>query len=207
MGAARTDIPGARAGLNRMPAARPMPGGAGQQRPDTVVPWSTTALWRDIQAAFRGSLDRGTACMAEAREHAATIAHERDRLADLFDQTAAATCAGCPDPCCRHAKVWLDFNDLLFIHLNGEMLPARQLRRDLRDPCRYLGPRGCTLPQRSRPWICLWYVCPVLRQDLARGVPGGLVQAVAVQNRVKALRGAMEASFITALGMVLSHPR
>jgi hypothetical protein len=164
------------------------------------VPWSTDAAWREVNTALRTVLSRDTDALNAARRHAAAGAHARDRLADLFDHLAGATCAVCPDPCCRHARVWLDFKDLLLLHLNGEALPPRQLRRDLTEPCRYLGSRGCRLPHRSRPWICSWYVCPALRRALERDLPGGWRQAVTLQAEVKARRHAMEVAFRSALG-------
>jgi hypothetical protein len=144
-------------------------------------------------------LEQGGLHLTTARRHAAAVAHARDRLAELFDHLAAVTCAVCQDPCCGHAKVWLDFKDLLFIHLNGEVPPSRQLRRELADPCRYLGPHGCLLPHRSRPWICAWYLCPSLREALERDLPGGWRQASALRQRVKEQRGAMEIAFLNVV--------
>ena len=172
-------------------------------RPPGGVPWAGHAAWRDMQASLRAGLRQADAAMGPARRHAAALAHGRDRLADLFDHLAGATCAVCPDPCCRHAKVWLDFRDLLFIHLNGEMLPPGQLRHELAGPCRYLGRQGCTLPHRSRPWICSWYVCPGLRRALERDLPGGWRQAARLLQRVNGRRSAMEIAF---LGVVEFDP-
>lgn len=166
----------------------------------TGVPWPTEALWQEAQAAFRHSLGRNEARLAPAYRHAEAVAHNLDCLADLFDQLAPTTCEICRDPCCGRAKVWLDFKDLLLIHLHGESLPPRQLRRNLREPCRYLGRQGCRLPHRSRPWICTWYICPLQRQTLVREIPGGWVQARALQGRVRSLRNAMEAAFLNADG-------
>lgn len=168
---------------------------------DAVVPWPTKALWREAREALRYSLATGSDRMAAARQTADRLAHQLDLLADRFDQLAPTTCDDCLDPCCRHAKVWLNFQDLLFIHLHHETLPPHQSRRDLHEPCRFLGWHGCTLPRRSRPWICTWYICPAQRAALERDVPGGMVQAVAAQGRVKALRNEMEQRYLTALGL------
>jgi hypothetical protein len=175
-----------------------MSAAAAVQRSGGRVPWATEAAWRRLQAALIEDLDRA-GDLSAARAHAAALAHARDRLQDLFDHLAAAACGACPDPCCRRAKVWLDFPDLLFIHLNGEMRPTRQLRRDLAQPCRYLGPHGCGLPHRSRPWICSWYVCPALRRALERDLPGGWRQAAALRQRIKGRRAAMLRAYQSAL--------
>lgn len=164
------------------------------------VPWPTDHLWAEAQLALRNSLAMGGARLAPAHGHAEAIAHGLDCLADLFDQLAPTTCAVCKDPCCGHAKVWLDFKDLLCLHLNGESLPPHQLRRNPHEPCRYLGRRGCRLPRRARPWICTWYVCPVQREAIERDIPGGWSRAEGLRTRIKSRRAAMEAAYLDALG-------
>jgi hypothetical protein len=89
---------------------------------------------------------------------------------------------------------------LLFLHLNREPLPPHQLRRDLHEPCRFVGRRGCRLPRRSRPWICTWYVCPLQGQVLERDIPGGGVQVDGLRTRIKSQRAAMETAFLEAVG-------
>jgi hypothetical protein len=166
-----------------------------------AVPWPTDGLWTEAQAAIRHSLVRSEARLAPARQQAAAIAHGLDCLAGLFDQLAPTTCAVCLDPCCCHAKVWLDFRDLLFLHLNREPLPPHQLRRTLHEPCRFLGRRGCRLPRRSRPWICTWYICPVQREAIERDIPGGGVQVDGLRAQVKSRRDAMEKAYLEVLGV------
>jgi len=165
-----------------------------------ILPWPTDRQWAEAQAALRRSLARSGARLAAARGHADAIAHYLDCLADLFDQLAPATCEVCQDPCCRHAKVWLDFKDLLYLHLIQAPLPPRQLRRNPHEPCRYLGRRGCRLPRLGRPWICSWYVCPVQREVIARDMPGGRAQVDGLRARIKARRAAMEAAYRDVLG-------
>jgi len=166
----------------------------------TGVPWPTEALWREIGDAFNSSLSRNTRGMTEARRYAASITHQYDLLADRFDDLAVLSCETCREPCCRHAKVWLDFTDLLYIHLMRVYRPPSQLRRNLYETCRFLGPRGCRLPRQSRPWICTWYICPTQRQILEGQIPAGMRQVSAVFARVKRLRKAMEHAFVAALG-------
>jgi hypothetical protein len=143
--------------------------------------------------------------LTPARRQADAIVHGLDRLADLFDQLAAATCAVCQDPCCRHAKVWFDFRDLLFLHLHGVPLPPHQLRRHLQDPCRYLGRRGCRLPRGSRPWICTWYICPLQRAAIERDIPGGGIRVDGLRAQVKSRREALERAYLVALGVSAAH--
>ena len=113
---------------------------------DAVVPWPTATLWNEARETLQFNLSQALDRMAVARQIADRLAHQLDLLADRFDQLAATTCDNCPDPCCAHAKVWLNFQDLLFIHLHKEILPPHQLRRNFDELCRFLGLRGCTLP-------------------------------------------------------------
>jgi len=165
------------------------------------VPWSTDDLWAEAQASLRRSLAASAAQLAAARRQAAAVAHGLDCLADLFDQLAPATCAVCRDPCCRRAKVWLDFKDLLFLHLHGEPRPPHQLRRNLHESCRYLGRRGCRLSRLARPWICTWYICPAQRQAIERDIPGGGMRIDGLRSRVKSRREAMERAYLEVLGV------
>ena len=97
--------------------------------------------------------------------------------------------------------MWLDFKDLLVIHLSGQSPPPAQLRGNRRERCRYLAANGCTLARGVRPWVCTWYICPTQRQALERDVPGGMVQLTARMSRVKFLREEMERRFLKALGL------
>ena len=182
-----------------------MKGESGPATARAPVPWATEALWAEAQNALAHSLAANGARLAPARRQAAAIAHHRRCLAALFDEVTAVTCAVCATPCCQHAKVWLDFKDLLLLHLNGVPLPPHQLREDLNASCRYLGPHGCRLPHPSRPWICDWYICPDLHRAIARDIPGGLVQVDGLRARVKAGREAMEKAYLEALGFSAAH--
>jgi hypothetical protein len=53
----------------------------------------------------------------------------------LLDDLCAVTCPWCPDHCCLAATVWIDFKDLLFLHLNGHQIPPAQLLGDLKETC------------------------------------------------------------------------
>lgn len=169
---------------------------------DTMIPWSSPPHWKAVNDALGGRLERYSRRLAPARQHAEAIAHQFDLLGGWFDHLAADTCRVCPEPCCRHAKVWLDFKDLLFIHLQESSPPPHQLRRNLREPCRYLGCSGCTLPRPARPWVCTWYVCPAQRQAIARDIPGGMMRMEAARARVKDRRQAMVGAFLAALAGV-----
>ena len=123
-----------------------------------------------------------------------------ETLFDLNDHLAALTCFSCQDSCCTKAKVWLNFQDLLFLHLLRAPLPLGQLRADLKEVCRFLGEKGCTLPRLCRPWICTWYLCPAqtnLLRKLPTEVQMGFEKAV---REVKEGRREMEEEFVRVVG-------
>ena len=123
----------------------------------------------------------------------------QDSLESIFpilDDLCRVTCPWCPNPCCLAAKVWIDFKDLLFLHLRRLYIPSAPLLRNFNDVCRYAGPRGCILPRISRPWICTWYLCPTQKANFFK-------KPYAVQNHfhqviqgIKTGRREMEAEFI-----------
>ena len=98
--------------------------------------------------------------LGKAAAMADGIRYEIERLAPLMLGLGRRTCRFCPEPCCVVNTVWIDFRDLLMLHLLDEPLPARQAATEPREACPFLGPRGCRLPWRMRPWMCLKYICP-----------------------------------------------
>ena len=119
-------------------------------------------------------------------------------LQPILETLCSLTCPGCPDSCCQRAKVWLDFRDLLFLHLVQGLLPLHQLRRDLKEPCRFLGHKGCTLPRICRPWICTLYLCPVQTNLLRRLPTQDQVEFNKAVEEVKEGRREMEELFVKA---------
>lgn len=119
-----------------------------------------------------------------------------ESLFALLDELCARTCRHCPDPCCLNAKVWIDFPDLLFLHLSGQPVPQAQLLTDTDEDCRYWTPSGCTLPRIARPWTCTWYLCPA-QQAVLRGKD--IAEQEAFNRKiqtVKVVRRKLEAEFI-----------
>jgi len=119
-------------------------------------PWGSTTTWK----AAKWNLDYLIRLHRPELDRAVNFAREvQFRLESIFplmDDLCAVTCPWCPDPCCLAAKVWVDFKDLLFLHLCCLQIPPVQLLPDLKIKCRYSSPRGCTLPRITRP--CLYMV-------------------------------------------------
>lgn len=164
-----------------------------------LPPWGSAASWFEANQ----SLDHLIRCnrdkLGGAMELARRIQVDLESIFGLMEHLCSFTCLFCPDPCCLAAKVWIDFRDLLFLHLSKQQIPDGQILRNLKQTCRYWSFRGCTLSRILRPWVCTWYLCPAQAANFRR-------KPLAVQknfNRmvqaVKNRRKQMEAEFINAI--------
>jgi hypothetical protein len=159
-------------------------------------PWGSKVKWQIINGDLDYLIHRHHDALKNAMKLAVDI---ESRLASIFptlDDLCRATCPWCPDPCCLTAEVWIDFKDLLFLHLGGHPIPDKQLRSKSNKVCHCWRSKGCALPRMTRPWICTWYLCPtqtaVLRQKPrhTRDKFNRMIQAI------KTGRTEMEAEFI-----------
>jgi hypothetical protein len=98
-------------------------------------PWAGPDQWAEANAAVLRLLERPG--LGAARARARGIAAGLAALAPAMERLCAATCPRCLEPCCLRARVWLDFRDLLFLHLSGQALPLGQLRAGPGEPCRH----------------------------------------------------------------------
>ena len=165
-------------------------------------PYSSVADWAAINRGFSYLMRKAGRRLTPARQTAFEIENDLTLLGAMFDELADATCGRCVRPCCHAARVWLDFKDLLFLHLSDQPLPVHQLRRDMEESCRFLAPTGCRLPRLSRPWVCTWYVCPTQRNALARDLVMGDLRCARLQRDVGRMRARMEDQFLRAV-----HPK
>ena len=170
--------------------------GAGSD--DGTIPWASAAAWRECQRSLTRTIAASRMDLGDAGDMASRIIHRYNLAGDLFDELADTTCKVCRRPCCLDARVWLDFKDLLLIHLAGLPRPPGQLRGNWWGRCRYLTSHGCTLPRTVRPWVCIWYICPDQRRVLKRDIPGGEERVARWWREISALRDRMETAFIAA---------
>lgn len=106
-----------------------------------------------------------------------------DTLIPSMAELSRRTCRFCPEPCCVTNTVWLDFRDLLLLHLLEAPVPARQASADPGVACPHLGHRGCRLPWAIRPWMCIKYICPAQRAILKkRGPPASAAMSAAIHR-------------------------
>ncbi len=172
---------------------------AGRGAIGSEIPWASAAAWREGQLSLTRTIAASRADLDAAVILAGHIIHRYDLAGDLFDELAGVTCGACPRPCCLDAKVWLDFKDLLLIHLSGQEAPPGQLRRDWWGRCRYLTSNGCALPRGVRPWVCTWYICPDQRRAIARGLPGAPLRLARWWPQITSWRDRMEHAFMIAV--------
>lgn len=159
------------------------------------VPWNTPETWQAANTSLSTAIRHHWLAMADLTGDAHTIRQYYEILFPLMDNICCHTCPGCRDICCRRAWVWIDFKDLLFLHLAAIPTPDRQLLQQQGDRCYFAGPEGCRLKRIQRPFVCTWYLCP--DQTRLLGNQAGAKQRVMrALWQIKTGRNQMEAAFI-----------
>lgn len=124
-------------------------------------PWASYPAWQEANNSVDFHVSRYLTDLKPAIAAARDLRRLVASIFPILNNLCIATCPWCPEPCCLTASPWYDFRDLVFLHLNLLEIPRAQTIYAYRETCRYLSPRGCTLPRITRPWICTWYLCPV----------------------------------------------
>jgi len=165
----------------------------------TSPAYGSPAAWCESNHAIGHVIDRHHAKLKHAIELAGGIRQHLEKLFPLMDELCLQTCRLCPNPCCLVATVWIDFRDLLFLHLSELPIPPAQLIARLDQSCRYLGYHGCRLPRLLRPWACTVYICGTQWHRLRRKPQS--IQQTFDHNvaTIKADRLEMEAAFIEVI--------
>lgn len=162
------------------------------------IPWNTPALWQEANASLDVSLALHRGVLDVARHHAEQLRQLLKQTFPIMEELCRQTCPACTDVCCRRAWVWIDFKDLLFLHLAGIPLPEGQLLRRQGDHCRYASPDGCRLERVQRPFVCTWYLCPA-QSHLLNKQPAEKQNLSRILEQIKNHRKRMEASYIQAI--------
>ena len=166
---------------------------------DWAVPWRSRREWSEaVRALDRLVLSRDGG-LAEALSRAAAVRDALEELFPLLDALCLQTCVRCPDPCCLHAAVYVDFRDLLFLSLSEIDRPPGQLRRHPGETCRFFTDHGCRLPRLQRPWVCTWYLCAAQRSRVAEWTASNRHRLLDGLDRIRAERKRMEESFLLAV--------
>lgn len=163
------------------------------------IPWQTPELWRTANAVLSDSIRKKGSAMLPAVATAEQIGRRIEILDRVMEGLCAQTCPACGAICCRHATVWFDFKDTLFLHLVGAELPPGQAVTRSGPPCRYLSSNGCVLPRLCRPFICLWYLCPAQKQILTSMESGAFGDLAVQLEALKHDRRRLEDQVVEAL--------
>ena len=161
-----------------------------------MPPWGSGAAWDAANRNLDFLIQRNRMMLDPTIILAQEVQTRMVSIFSLLEDLCRVTCPWCPDHCCLTATVWIDFKDLLFLHLNGHEIPPAQLLADLKETCRYWGPRGCMLPRIARPWVCTWYLCPTQKANLRQKPKSVQDQFSRVVQAIKTGRKEMESEFI-----------
>jgi hypothetical protein len=159
-----------------------------------VVP--PTPQWQESNCALSRLLGIHRRALGKAIAVAVEIRRGIDELTPLMEELCGRTCRFCPEPCCISNTVWIDFRDLLFLHLLEEPIPPCQATSDSKDACPYLNHHGCRLPQRIRPWMCTQYICPTQRAVLKKKGRLCVAALIGKIERIETNRIEMEAEAV-----------
>ena len=163
-----------------------------------MAPWNTRILWQEANTCLATTMRQNHSLLAKSHRQAQRVQRSLELIFPLMDRLCRTTCPDCPDVCCRRAWVWVDFKDLLFLHLAGIPVPAQQLLDRQTNHCRCESPDGCRLARIQRPFVCTWYLCPAQTQCL-RKEPAEMKMVSESLQQIKRLRREMEASFIRSV--------
>lgn len=162
----------------------------------TGPPWGSKVKWRIINQDLDYLIHRHYDALKNTMKLAQDIEVRLASIFPLLDNLCRVTCPWCPDPCCLTARVWIDFKDLLFLHLGGHQIPPKQLLPNLKTACRYWSLKGCVLPRMARPWVCTWYLCSTQKANLRQKARHTQDEFSMLIQNVKVCRTEMEDEFI-----------
>lgn len=154
--------------------------------------------WRQILSGLAAQYNRlGSPAMSAAT---AAIAAGIDWLDRPMQAYCQSTCADCPDPCCSARKVFFRLSDLLYLVVLDEALPLGQTRQQAGESCRYLGPAGCLLPRRYRPYVCTWFLCAPQMERFNQEPPAFQRRFIQALTTIRAARLDLEAAYRERFG-------
>jgi hypothetical protein len=111
-----------------------------------------------------------------------------EAVSSLTEEFTSRICPTCESVCCIDRHGTHEKADLLFLEAMGEAPPGDAPKADDTEPCRHLGPKGCTIARRMRPYRCTWYFCSALLERMPEEDPRGYRNLVAALKRLGALR-------------------
>lgn len=161
-----------------------------------IPQWGSEADWDEANDTIAHLIRIHQPELGQTIEVAKEIERQMETLFPLLDEFCGQTCVTCPSPCCVTATVWVDYCDLLFLHLCGLHIPEHQLIEKQPDSCRFNSATGCKLPRLSRPWVCTLYLCPPQMALLRQKAPQIKSQFETTVKFIKAKRRRLEEMFL-----------
>lgn len=169
------------------------------------IPWTNGGQWSAVNETLAFFKDTQRDRLRQVFRLAAAVGSQIRALHGMARELALSSCRLCPTPCCDAAAPWYDFTDLLLIHFGGLPTPVGQPITRYGDICRHRGPAGCRLPRPQRPWICLWYTCPVQWAALSR-TPASHREYHARIALIQTRRRQLEMAFIDSTAGKIHRP-
>jgi len=166
------------------------------------IPWAGVDQWRQVNQQYVLLIETYTGQLEPLQAIADSITADLSALDPIMEALCAKTCSHCPDPCCIGAKIWYDFNDLLYLHLAGEPISASQLICTRDQICPGWTPTGCRILRQRRPWICTWYLCPAQTAQIEHPEHTTRMLISSHSANIKTNRRQMEEHFIRMLTSV-----
>ena len=104
-------------------------------------------------------------------------------VVELQKDYVALICPKCLGPCCAKVNFLFCEKDILFFKLSGRRSRWRR-EASKKKGCRFLGPDGCILDPKSRPFTCHRYICPDLEKEIKKQQPD---LCIALEKKFKAI--------------------
>ena len=164
------------------------------------APWGDAdRRWRETNRALNRLIMLRLQDLDRSVSKARNIRRKLDVIYPIMDDLCRRTCPWCPEPCCIVNKVWIDFQDLVFLHLTSQSIPPGQLTTNQYETCRYLKSNGCILPRDIRPWGCTQYVCTTQIKNLQKRNRLAMDRLEAEIRSIRTERLDMEETFVQTI--------
>lgn len=121
---------------------------------------------REVSDRFSEIIKNRPQDYTRLRRMAEEISALIEDLSPLITTFTDAVCPRCLSVCCIERHSIYAYDDLVYLSALGEGYGAPAGDRPGSDPCRCLGPRGCTMSHSRRPYRCTWYFCTALLEQI-----------------------------------------
>ena len=131
-----------------------------------------------------------------------TLEDVLSEVIDIQKCYVAQVCPECLAPCCKKVSYLFCEKDVLFFKLSGRKSIWKRETSQKRG-CRFLGPAGCVLDLKSRPFICHRYICDDLERVMNKRGPELLIT---LKERLRIIDGMRSQMWSEYLEMNIGSP-